>query len=457
VTSVVAMSHSVLVETARRFVQAFYGELAQGSRVGRAMLAGQQALLGDSYRGRMMGAGELRLQDWFVPVLYQEQQDPQLIGQLPPQQVRQLQEQRRRLSLGRLPEPPPQSFIGRSRELLALERLLHQQPYAVVRGQGGAGKTTLAVELARWLVRSGRFKRAAFASLETIGEARAVLDSLGRQLLPGAGNQTPGVLETPGVSEISSTYSVAQYHTLKEALQPVERALRDQPTLIVLDNLESILPDRASGSGEADGAVAELFELCQTLLQADPATRLLFTSRESLPPPFDRHAIELGPLSRGDAIKLVEQVLAGQGLAPAATDLGQTPEEITELVEAVNNHARALVLLAPEIARRGVAATTANLHRLMAELDQKHPGDRQNSLYASLELSLRRLPQELHEQVKVLAPFHGGANLAVVTLMLGEKLDNPNNSASALASALIEVGLATSASTRPCRPTCGRS
>ncbi|MEE8292718.1 MAG: CHAT domain-containing protein, partial [Candidatus Tectomicrobia bacterium] len=39
VTSVVAMSHSVLVETARRFVQAFYEGLAQGARVGQAMLA----------------------------------------------------------------------------------------------------------------------------------------------------------------------------------------------------------------------------------------------------------------------------------------------------------------------------------------------------------------------------------------------------------------------------------
>jgi TIR domain-containing protein/CHAT domain-containing protein len=47
VASVVAMSHSVLVETAHRFVKAFYSELARGTRVGAAMLAGQQALYGD--------------------------------------------------------------------------------------------------------------------------------------------------------------------------------------------------------------------------------------------------------------------------------------------------------------------------------------------------------------------------------------------------------------------------
>ncbi|NJL29508.1 MAG: CHAT domain-containing protein [Thermoanaerobaculia bacterium] len=41
VASVVAMSHSVLVETAKRFVEAFYRELMAGRRIGDAMLAGQ--------------------------------------------------------------------------------------------------------------------------------------------------------------------------------------------------------------------------------------------------------------------------------------------------------------------------------------------------------------------------------------------------------------------------------
>ena len=78
VGSVVAMSHSVLVETARRFVEPFYKSLAAGQRVGDAMLAGQIALYDDPYRFKIMGAGDLELQDWFVPVLYQDEADPQL-------------------------------------------------------------------------------------------------------------------------------------------------------------------------------------------------------------------------------------------------------------------------------------------------------------------------------------------------------------------------------------------
>ncbi len=452
-TSVVAMSHTVLVETTRRFVAAFYHSLADSKRVGAAMLAGQRALHGDTWRGKVMGAGDLRLQDWFVPVLYQEEQDPLLVTLRPSKAAQQVQQKPRRIRLGALPAEPPHSFIGRSRELLALERMLNddQQRYAVVCGVGGQGKTTLAAELARWLVRTARFKRAAFVSLEQYTDARGVLDSIGRQLLPEGDN-----------------WSVAQFPDLRQALQPVERALRDHSTIIVLDNLESMLSsnygvqstgfsrnasDAEALSAEAgtlnavsessdanDMVIAEIFDLCRDLLDADPATRLLYTTREPLPAPFDHwyREITLGALSREEAIELVSQIMAREGLTPKADDPGGDPREITDLVEAVNCHARALTLLAREVARRGVRATTENLHQLMAELDRKHPGDRENSLYASVELSLRRLPPEMQQQIKPLGVFHSGANLR----MLDEVLEVDQKIALDIGRALTKVGLA---------------
>ncbi|GIE60835.1 tetratricopeptide (TPR) repeat protein [Actinoplanes octamycinicus] len=395
VTSVVAMSHSVLVETARRFVQSFYAELARGARVGAAMLAGQQALYADQARGRVLGAGELRLQDWFVPVLYQEEQDPQLITEVPPAAVRRLEATRRQISLGELPEAPEHRFRGRSRELLNLERLLHRKPWAVVRGTGGQGKTTLAIELARWLVRTNRFERAAFVSLEQHREARAVLDTIGRQL-------------------VGPQYTVAQYPDLDQASQLVERALSDRPTIVVVDNCESLLPD-------PDDAVAEIFTLCRRLLDADPRTRFVFTTRESLPIPFERPAAErtLGALHPADAVELVAEVMKQHGWTPPEDDAGEAPQQITDLVEAVNRHARALVLLAREVAQRGVTATTADLRSLMTHLEVRHPGDRENSLYASVELSLRRLSPESRRHVRAVAVCHGGVHFAVLTVLTG--------------------------------------
>jgi tetratricopeptide (TPR) repeat protein len=137
------MSHSVLVETARLFIGEFYKELLTGKRVGQAMLAGQRALKSDTFRGKTF-TGELRLEDWFVPVLFQEEQDPQLIREVPAQQVASVIEKKKDLALGELPDEPPHQFLGRSRDLLKAERILAQKRYLVVLGSGGEGKTSHA-------------------------------------------------------------------------------------------------------------------------------------------------------------------------------------------------------------------------------------------------------------------------------------------------------------------------
>lgn len=426
VGSVVAMSHSVLVETARRFIAAFYQALAKGGRVGDAMLAAQAALFSDCFRGRKMGAGDLELQDWFVPVLYQDRDDPQLFSCRPGEAEQRLAQKGRQLQLGRMPEPPEHTFIGRSRILLRLERLLEQEQYAVIRGSGGMGKTALATELGRWLLRCGRFRRAAFVSVEPhcVQDARGVLDVLGRQLV--------------------SNYSVAVYpaqegDALALARQPVERALRDCPTLLLIDNMESVLPDHAGQKPAGAADVDELLDLCGKLAAAAPNCRLLFTSREPLPPPFSgaKNTVQLGRLDRHEAIKLVEQVMALHGWEPPISDSAATPEEVTELVEAVNCHPRALVLLARE-AVNGVRGTARSAAELMARLDAANPGDRENSLYASVELSLRRLPPEMRERIKGLAVFHGGGHLVTMAEVLGIE----DEQMQAIGAMLIKVGLA---------------
>ena len=421
VASVVAMSYTVLVETARRFVTEFYQALVGGARVGEAMLKSQQALQSDTFRLQVFGGNDLHLQDWFVPVLFQEEEDLQLFRQVPSERIAQVIRKERRLRLGELPQKEGLQFVGRSRELLALERLLADQPWAVVVGQGGEGKTTLAVELAQWLVQSQRYERAAWVSLETVQETRAVVDALGRQLV--------------------SDYTVALYpdeQLLGQALHPIQRALEDERTVIVVDNVESVLPPpqpspKGGGSlasppvggtarlsspkSEGGLGFGNLSGLFTRLLETDGHTRLVFTSRQDLPAPFapdKRRYLKLGRLSREDAIQLVEQHMPQPPPPDDAT-------RIEELVEAVNGHARSLVLLAPEISRRGVTVTTAALSRLMAELHQAHPDDRERSLFASVELSLRRLTPEMRQMIRPLGVFQGGAHLAVLGLMFAHE------------------------------------
>jgi tetratricopeptide (TPR) repeat protein len=389
------------------------------------MLAGQRQLKDDNFRGRIFGAGELRLDDWFVPVLYQEKDDPQLFKSTPAKQTLADFQAALTARLGELPPIPETGFIGRSRELLALQRLLHQERYAVLRGQGGEGKTALAAELARWLVRSQQITRAAFVSVETHSHRAAVLDAIGRQL-------------------VGPAYSVATYDSLEKATLPVERALLEQATLLVVDNMESLLlppyiDTSAALSEEAGRELAAILQLCARL-NGKGDTRLLFTSREALPAPFaagpqQRDLLRLDP---NDAVKLVERALnAADGADGAALDAAR--EQIEQLVEAVHGHARSLALLAPALRSRGVEATRAALVELMLEMEQRFPGSREQSLFASVELSLRRLSPENRERARVLGVFHGGVDLdALRQMMQWEEAE-----VAALAGELIATGLAT--------------
>ncbi|MBL8052289.1 MAG: tetratricopeptide repeat protein [Nitrospira sp.] len=426
VASVVAMSHSVLVETARRFVETFYAGLARGQRVGDAMLDGQRGLKDDTFRGHIFGAGELRLEDWFVPVLFQEKDDLQLFRTTPAKQTVEDFKTALAARLGNLPPVPATGFVGRSRELLALQRLLRTneaRSYAVVRGQGGEGKTALAAEFARWMVRSHQIHRAAFVSVETHGSQRAVVDALGQQLV-GKGFTAAGDLE--------------------DAIKEVERVLRDQSTLLVVDNMESILlppyletPELLSE--EADRELKTVLALCERLVKVGD-TRLVFTSREALPAPFDasRHRRELHQLDREDAVKLIERVLNVAGGDGGGVNEA-TREQIEQLVETVHCHARTLTLLAPVLRSRGVEATRASLAELMVEMEKKFPGSREQSVFASVELSLRRMSEVNRGRARVLGLFHGGFHLGVFRLMMQWE----ESDVASLADELIATGLAT--------------
>lgn len=423
VPSVVAMSHSVLVETARRFTAAFYPALAEGARVGAAMLAGQRELHTHRRRGwgweprgdqpGKMQRTPLELHDWFVPVLYQDGADPVLLPVAPPaERVRRELAKDRELATGNLPKPPPHSFVGRSRLLLAAERLMLEagKNYVVLRGEGGEGKTTLAAELARWLVATRRASHAAFASVENLpaDAVRAVLEQWGTQLVPDF---------------------AARADTVEHAVEVLAAALRTRSAVLVLDNMESILPppadSAAAGARAADaGVLAAILEVCTRLCELAPRTRLVFTSREPLPAdlPFGHrdHLIEVGRLSRDEGMELVSRVLAQKegGQVNAEALRAEQEEDIAVLVTTVNAHARSLVLLTPELATRGLRATTEDVAAIMADLERRYPGERERSLFASVELSLRRLPQEVRGVIAPLGVAQGGGCLATLCIML---------------------------------------
>jgi tetratricopeptide (TPR) repeat protein len=90
VGSVLSMGHAVHVEAARLLLDRFYRELVRGTTPGQAVAEARKALRATPARWIESGPGArtIELQDWFLPHLYQREQDdplvpPETIGQEP--------------------------------------------------------------------------------------------------------------------------------------------------------------------------------------------------------------------------------------------------------------------------------------------------------------------------------------------------------------------------------------
>ena len=142
VRSVVAMAYSLYVSGAQRFLPAFYQRLFETGHVGEAVRAGRREMF--SNKGRVCARGNYDLDDWMVPVLYeQDQLDFSFASQaLAPSR----EETQQRLDEGFRDEENPYVFVGRDGPLLKMERAMRRNPAGIlIDGLGGIGKTTFAL------------------------------------------------------------------------------------------------------------------------------------------------------------------------------------------------------------------------------------------------------------------------------------------------------------------------
>ncbi len=142
VRHVVALDVPLCRRSHELFIREFYGALADGERLDRAMEISRRFL-------REQVPAPV-VSDWFVPMLFEaDAESVQLVEPRPhlPGAV-QLDD--------RVPRRADHGFYGRYRELLELDELLSRERAVVVHGARGLGKTALVAELARWQLQMQR-------------------------------------------------------------------------------------------------------------------------------------------------------------------------------------------------------------------------------------------------------------------------------------------------------------
>lgn len=422
IDAVVAMSAAFLATSAARYTEAFYHAIASGLAIPQAQEQARARLYADPrrhplYRRKNEEGAAVELQDWWVPHFYQQRPLHKQATH-----IQRIEEHLHHISQGRalsqeMPASPRYGFIGRARELLRLEHWLLGKKLVIISGFGGIGKTALTREAAEWFTRTGLYTRACFVSFEHGGDTSKLLSALGQFL---------GVYD--------GFYRPDDAPAALARLQPV---LSQQRTLVITDNLESILP-----GGEAPLNSAARTDLWDALLElANLGAGVLLTSRDTT---FaDKRLVRsrkvahlaLKGLHREDAYGLASRLLDTLGI-----DRRQVPyTPLCELLARLDHHPLAIQLVLPTLRNHPLAEITADFVKLLPTFVDDHATGRNRSLLASLEYSLRRLNEEQQALLRRLAVFEGGASedeIREITCI-------PDNDWIALRSALEQAALVT--------------
>jgi hypothetical protein len=344
IPAVLAMTHSVLVATTRVLFGEFYKQLAKGKSPGEALDHARRHLHNHPEKYEVQRSGQrvwLKLHDWFIPALYQGGSDKPLLDRSHALRGNAAPDAPRPVPAATLPPRPEAGFFGRRRELWDIERGFSGPTRRLtLAGFGGQGKTALALEAGRWLVRTGLFRAAAFVSYSGFQGIDAV--AVARNEIGAALGFTP------------------------DDTAAATKALRETPTLMILDNLESLEP----------AALKELLDAARDWSEAG-GSRVLLTTRA---PEFGHPAyrvegtrvhrrIVLEGLGRRDRPDDALDWFAELWKLPPEQAVDEPKREaLIELFDRVQLHPLSIRVLAAQLKTRRVAELGERLEELLKTL-----------------------------------------------------------------------------------------
>ena len=290
------------------------------------------------------------------------------------------------------------TFIGRERELEALERALDDAPLVTLTGPGGTGKTRLAMELAMrhaadfpdgaWLVR-----------LEGVDDPTLVPDAIAAAL---------GILESPDTTP----------------LERIRGFLGNRSVLLLLDNFEHLL-DAAPIVGE--------------LVEAERGVRVMVTSRAPLRLRIEQD-FPVSPLQPGEAVDLF--VVRGRHAQPGFQLTDENRAAVEEICRRLDGLPLGIELAASRIGLLPPEIIADQLTRRL-DLPGVAPRDlpaRQRTLTETVAWSYGLLDAPARKLLQRLSVFAGGFRLAEVEAVAGPAEELGAEPIDALA-ALVEQSL----------------
>ncbi|MEG3863507.1 tetratricopeptide repeat protein [Microcoleus sp. herbarium12] len=374
---VVAMAYSVYATGAKHFMARLYGELVRGQDIASAVAAGRKSMSIEKQRPSPKGL--LPLQDWLVPVLYQQEPCQPFRPKTVPDDLWEDGGDAETMLAVDLPEVSGYGFIGRDYDILQLERAFRQNHVVLLQGMGGVGKTELAGGFSRWLVDTqGRAGGVFFTSFESGAGLSQVINQIGR-------------------AKWGEKFASA---TAEKQQDVVRKYLQTNPCLLIWDNFEPVNGFPQGNQPLLPAAERDSLQQFLKQLRGGKSWVLITSRREENWLDCGYKLLELKGLVQPDAEELAARILGEAGV-----DRAKLPGEYLELLKLLGGHPLSLRVVLRHLKSQTPMQLIEALRRGLDTFKGAEEEGRENSLTVSLDYSFANLSARARQHLPFLGLF----------------------------------------------------